>query len=469
MTAQTILPANTLSSGYDVDNSCMFDGTSNAMHRTPGSASNLTTWTWSAWVKRSDLTGTQMALFGAKEDSNNDTGIWFQTDNTLQFFNNVGGTVKQIRTNRVFRDTSAWYHIVAVWDSSNGTAGNRMRLYVNGVEETSFGTDANPGDGDESTINDDVIHNLGRVDTTYFYEGYMAEVVLIDGQALTPTSFGEFDSDSGIWKPIDVSGLTPGTNGFYLDFELAGGNDAANRLGKDVYSGNVNFFTEVNFGTLNQKTDTCTNNFCTWAVNADNQDVAFASGGLKVSHGTNLARRPVISTFGVSSGKWYWEWVGTSTTTGNHEVGIVNYASPTSQGRYFGQALTGDADFTTFIGDGSINVSGTNDATGVTYTTEVIGIAVDVDNQTIYFYKNNSLVKSGGTDYSGMNAGSGFVFMANADRSGTTAYVGTANFGQPVTANSSDASDENGHGRFEYAPPSGFLAICTKNISETNS
>ena len=114
-------------------------------------------------------------------------------------------------------------------------------------------------------------------------------------------------------------------------------------------------------------------------------------------------------------------------------------------------------------------MSGTNDATGVTYTTEVIGIAVDVDNQTIYFYKNNSLVKSGGTDYSGMNAGSGFVFMANADRSGTTAYVGTANFGQPVTANSSDASDENGHGRFEFAPPSGFLAICTKNISETNS
>ncbi len=114
----TILGANTLSTGYDVANSLRFDdGSSAYLNRTPSSASNRTTWTWSAWIKRSNLTGGQMALFGAKADSSNDTGIWLQSDDTLQFFNNVSGTVKQIRTNRLFRDSTAWYHIVAVWDS----------------------------------------------------------------------------------------------------------------------------------------------------------------------------------------------------------------------------------------------------------------------------------------------------------------------------------------------------------------
>ena len=187
----TILGANTLSTGYDVANSLRFDdGSSAYLNRTPSSASNRTTWTWSAWIKRSNLTGGQMALFGAKADSSNDTGIWLQSDDTLQFFNNVSGTVKQIRTNRLFRDSTAWYHIVAVWDSDNGTAGNRMRLYINGVEETSFGTDTNPGSGDNSTINNTEVHQIGRVDTTYYFDGYMAEVCFIDCKALDATSFG---------------------------------------------------------------------------------------------------------------------------------------------------------------------------------------------------------------------------------------------------------------------------------------
>ena len=165
----------------NIENSCIFnDNDSPNLSRTPSSASSRTTWTWSAWIKRSNITGGQMVLFGAKADSSNDTGIWFESDETLKFFNNVGGTVKQIRTNALFRDISAWYHVVAVWDSSNSTAGDRMRLYINGVEVTSFGTDTNPGDGDESTINSTVIHQIGRVDSTYHFDGYLAEVVFVD-------------------------------------------------------------------------------------------------------------------------------------------------------------------------------------------------------------------------------------------------------------------------------------------------
>jgi len=455
-----IIPANTLAAGgFSVDNSVRMDGASK-LTRSFGSAGNRKKWTMSMWVKRSKI-GADQKLMGKYTSSSDRFALLFNGSDQLQIFWGNDGGNKQITTNRLFRDTSAFYNFTFIIDTGNSTAADRMQIWVNGVRETSMASTAYPTSGQDLPWNDSGVNEIGSYNNSNKFSGYLAEVVHQNDNAATPVDkFISFDEDSGICVPIDVSGLTLGTNGFYLDFE------DSSALGNDA-SGSNNF-TSAGLAAVDQTTDTCTNNFCTWNVAADNQDVTFAEGACKVIHGTATARRPVISTFGVANGKWYWEWKAAgSPTAANMEVGIVNYASPTSQGRYLGQALTSDADFTTYIGDGNINVSGSASDSGTAYAGgNIIGVAVDVDNEKIYFYKNNTLINSGGTDYSGMTIGSGFIFMSNADRSGSASYTASVNFGQPVVANSSDAADGNGHGRFEYAPPSGFLALCTKNLAE---
>jgi len=458
-----IIPANSAaaSGGYDVDNSCRFD-TASTTHMERSSIDDHTStkkFTMSFWIKRTTL-GTNQVIFGQRGDAENNAIVKFKTNDTLEVADlRADSDALQVVTNRQFTDVSAWYNIVISSDVSPSSPA--LKIFVNGVQETSFATSNQYSQNETTSWNNGYRMEIGSVNGDYF-DGYIAQPALIDAYAYDADSFGEFDEDTGIWKPIRISGLTTGTNGRFLDFV-----DSSD-LGKNANGINQNF-TLTNLGAVDQTTDTCTNNFCTWNVAADNQDVTFAEGACKVIHGTALARRPVISTFGVAKGKWYWEWKAAgSPTAANMEVGIVNYASPTSQGRYLGQALTSDADFTTYIGDGNINVSGSASDSGTAYAGgNIIGVAVDVDNEKIYFYKNNTLINSGGTDYSGMTIGSGFIFMSNADRSGSASYTASVNFGQPVVANSSDAADGNGHGRFEYAPPSGFLALCTKNLAET--
>mgnify|MGYP006404595149 CR=1 FL=1 len=240
-----IIPANSAAdTAYSVDNSCRFnDGDTAHLKRTFGSEGDRTEWTFSCWIKRGIL-GTQQQIFGS---GNNATHLYFESNDTLKLGLETSSGDKVIQTNRVFRDCSAWYHIVANYDSNEATTGNRMRIYVNGVEETSFSTETQPSSGESTaTISDNVEHNIGYRTVTSAglpFDGYMAEVVFIDGDQLTPTSFGEFNSDSPtIWQPIDVSGLTFGTNGFYLDFE-----DSSN-LGNDANGGTD--WTEVNLAAV---------------------------------------------------------------------------------------------------------------------------------------------------------------------------------------------------------------------------
>jgi len=473
----TILGANTLSSGYDVENSLRFDGDqSDSSLDRQISGVNTTKFTLSFWTK---YTGAQNIgsegplLFSSENNSSDYISFQFNTSNQIDF--QFQGTQNRRITNRKFRDPSGWYHIVVAIDTTQGTAANRLKIYVNGVQETSFGTETTnvSQSANISPLDETLNYSIGRYygqSTDFCYDGHFAEFAAIYGSALDPTSFGEFDSDSPtIWKPKDFKDdVTFGSNGFYLEFKQTGTSANSSGLGADT-SGNDNHFTPSNLAAIDQTVDTCTNNFATWNSIADNLDVTLTEGNTRVIHGTQLERRPVISTFGVSKGKWYWEWKNeTSSTPANIEVGIVNYASPFMQGRYLGQSLQLDADFTTYVGDGNINMSGTTSASGTTYTTELIGVAVDMDNERIYFYKNNTLVNSGGTDFSGMETGSGFIFMANADRSGSSSYTASVNFGNPNPANapSSGESDANGYGNFEYAPPSGYYALCTKNIAE---
>ena len=225
-----IIPANSLSSGgYLVDNSCRFnDGSSDYMNRTLGTPTDPEKWTWSCWVKRSNL-GASQTLFSYDSGGNLQEFIGFNSTDTFRWYHRTsGGTTYYLNTNRLFRDVSAWYHILVVYDSSQGTASNRVKFFVNGTQETSFETETYPAQDVDSELNKANAVRIYSWNGSEYFDGYIAENVFCDGQALTPTDFGEFDEDSGIWKPIDVSGLTFGTNGFYLDFE------DSSALGDDV-------------------------------------------------------------------------------------------------------------------------------------------------------------------------------------------------------------------------------------------
>ena len=290
-----------LATGYDVANSVRLDGSSAYMNKTMGTPTDADKYTFSFWCKRSKL-GAQQSIFRST-NGNNDSHVTFQADDTLRFEEYGGGaTIGKLQTNQVFRDVSAWYHIVLVYDSGNATAGNRMRMYVNGAEVTSFGTDTNPSQDADSYFNKSgEVLSFGRTPysggSTYF-DGYVAELVMCDGQAYAASDFGEFDSDSPkIWKPKDVSGLTFGNNGFYLDFE-----DSSN-LGNDANGGTD--FTEAGLAAIDQTTDTCTNNFCTFNP-LIKQDHAFSEGNLKYTSSASDWDCG-IATIPFSSGKWYME------------------------------------------------------------------------------------------------------------------------------------------------------------------
>jgi hypothetical protein len=255
-----ILPGNvataTAATGYDVANSVRMNGDAR-MTITPSTA-DADKWTFSCWVKRSVISSGSQTLFSAIDPSNNLTELRFNSDDKIDYYSHDGSSYTgRLNTNRVFRDVAAWYHIVAVWDSANGTAGNRMRLYINGVEETSFATDTNPSSGQDSYVGANLPHYVGdKGDAGQYFKGYMAEVYYCNGQAYAASDFGEFDEDSPtIWKPKDASGLTFGTGGFYLDFE-----DSAN-LGNDANGGTD--LTESGLAATDSSTDTPTNNFAT--------------------------------------------------------------------------------------------------------------------------------------------------------------------------------------------------------------
>ena len=219
-----ILGGNSAVGGYSIDNSLRFnDGDSPTLSRTPASAGNRQTWTVSFWIKRADVSTYQGIFSTYTGTASINTQGGFRTDNKFEFYDSPGtGSYNwYYLTNRVFRDVSAWYHFVLAVDTTQATASDRVKIYVNGVQETSFSSSTNPSlNNNTADWNNNVINYIGKHSTLY-YDGYLAEFHNIDGQALSRTDFGEFDEDSGIWKPIEYTG-TYGTNGFYLDFENSG-------------------------------------------------------------------------------------------------------------------------------------------------------------------------------------------------------------------------------------------------------
>ena len=484
-----ILGTNSIKdTGYNVDNSARFDGTTAYLNRTPGSASNRKTFTFSTWIKRSGIAGVTVHQDIFSSDAGDDESyIHFDTD-SLKIFSTLpssagaaaGDPACVLITNQKFRDFSAWYHIVVAVDTTQGTASNRVKLYINGTQVTSFSTETYPDQNYQFATNAAVAHMIARRPAGgKFLPGYLAETVLVDGSQLAPDQFGEFDEDSGIWKPIDVSGLTFGTNGFYLDFENSGS------LGADV-SGNGNNFTVNNLTAIDQSASTCTNNEATLnPLNVPTSNApTFAEGNLfgeSVTGGTSSSAFGGSSTFGLTKGKWYLE--AKCGSTGNRDsIGVTGEASTSARTNKSGGTLTNSSYF--YQGEsGVVFVNTVSTGSFSTFTNnDIIGIALDLDNNKLYFRKNAEAWGNSGDPTSGAT-GTGAISLASISSTtdgayfisnGSTAGGGAAsaksvfsyNFGSPPYAISSGNTDGNGYGNFEYAVPSGYYSLNTKNLAE---
>ena len=449
-----ILGTNSIKdTGYDVDNSCRFDdGSSDYLNRTPGSSGNRKTWTWSSWVKKSTIGAGYQFLFSCTDASTStgSIGTNYNGDNKIYFRDDLISL--NLTPNAVHRDTSAWYHIVVALDTTQATASNRAKMWINGTQVTSFSTETYPSqdtDGSINLVSGSYQHRIATYSgSSNFFDGYLAETVFIDGTALDPTSFGEFDEDSGIWKPIDVSGLTFGTNGFYLDFENSGA------LGADV-SGNTNNFTVNNLTAIDQSTDTCTNNFATLnPLIYQSRNNTFAEGNLKVTSATSDAwdTHYGISTIAVSSGKWYVESKVTTTTTSQAILGLISTSQTiTSSLKDNGVAAVEKS--------GRITGGGINIETGLTAFSngDIAAIAFDADAGTAQFYRNGSAY---GSAVSSIASDEYYFATTTYDTGGVVEF----NFGSPPFTISSGNADADGYGNFEYSVPSGYYALCTKNL-----
>ena len=467
-----IIPANSAvgGGGYEVSNSLRFAGAARATYLTAtfGSAPTLATKnTISLWFKRSKL-DTLQQLYAA---NGNTANIIVNSNNTIAFYTNSG----QLLGPRLYRDTSAWMHFVFTFDSTQGTAANRFKVYINGVEETSFNNTAYPAQNEASQlgVNGEAIKIGTRSNHDRIFEGYMAETAFVDGQALDATSFGEFDEDSGIWKPIDVSGLTFGTNGFYLDFEdsSALGNDAAGS----------NNFTVNNLTAIDQSTDTCTNNFATMNP-LDNywQGSAFSEGSLTVTT-TNASQSYNTSSIMVSSGKWYVECKPVSGGS-EPEIGIFSKLTGANAGNNSQLSYNANGYAYRASNPGSVWYNGSAVSTSFSQYAngDIVGIALDLDNNKLYFSKNGTFGNSGNPTSGSTGTGAISIVAPTSTTLGAYGFAANEsfndqnkvfswNFGSPPYAISSGNTDGNGYGNFEYAVPSGYLSLCTANLSEVDS
>ena len=442
-----IFAGNSASTGYNLTRSLRFRASASAtLVKTFASGGNQKTWTLSFWVKRGTL-GTAQAIF--------DTGVFTSSDSTLAILgftasdtiNFSAYSFSYRTTTQVFRDPSAWYHIVLAFDTTQATAANRVKLYVNGTQVTAFSSSTDPTLNTNYAVNQSAYsHTFGYPSYSYgYFDGYLAEVNFIDGQALTPSSFGSTNVLTGVWQPAAYTG-SYGTTGFVLDFEdnsaLTTSSNAG--LGKDT-SGNGNYFPTTNISitagaTYDSMTDVPTltsataANFCTLNPLAKASLQTLSDGNLTLADSGSNSK--VLGTIGVTSGKWYWEIVPFASA--NQMIGIALTTSPISQ--YPGQDANS---WCWYQGNGGVKINNSTQTAYATFTNnDVIGVALDLSAGTITFYKNNT---SQGVAFSSLPAGTYTPALG---------YTGSmyANFGQRP---------------FTYTPPTGFVALNTYNLPDS--
>ena len=476
----TLAGSSGQSTGYTIDQSLRFDSSTNVnlIDSSVGAGDTRKKNTFSVWVKRANL-GSLMYIMAYRYDATNYQYMSFDTSNRLEFTDVSGGSViGKLITNRVFRDLSAWYNLTFVWDTANVVSTERMILYVNGVRETSFNTETYPSQNVDSGGAGRASSDI-RIGTYYaiagtFFDGYMANIVYIDNGALDASSFGE-TNENGIWVPIDVSGLTFGTRGFYID-----GRDASD-LGDDE-SGNGNDFSS-GLSAHDQVLDSPTNNWCVMNPLANPGGATFKEGNLKVTMASGT-KKGTYSSFAINSGKWYVEGRLTSNNNGSQYAytGIEDYNAAINSGQYIGRDTYGysydPANGGVLNNNSYVVSSGTLPSVA---QGDIIQIAVDLDNNAIYWGKNGTYLNSGNPASGASKTGGVSVTAASSQPSshyhighsngtGSSGYQSEIvwNFGQDGTftggTTAGGNSDGNGIGNFKYSVPSGYLALCTSNL-----
>jgi hypothetical protein len=434
--------------GYNIERSLRFNSADSAyLNRTPASSpTSNQKFTLSCWFKRTALGGVYPSIYCANDAqaggcypviafSNSTDALYLQLD--------VGGTTKQWTTTQLFRDLSAWYHIVWAVDTTQATATDRMKLYINGSLVTAYSTQETVTQNGTFSINGTTEQRIGSfVDYGRYLNGYLTEFYMVDGQQLAASSFGETDTDTGVWKPKAYSG-SYGTNGFYLDFadnssttalgyDAAGSNDwTPNNFSVTAGAGNDSLVdSPTRYGTDTGVGGEVRGNYAT--LNPLNSNGTLSNGNLDYSMGNTKA----VATMAMTSGKWYTEVTVNTTSNGLFIIGVgkVNTAL-----NIFSLGVGYYAD------NGNKYVDGTSTSYGATYTAgDVIGIAVNFDSSQVTFYKNNT---SQGA-ISLPSSTDGYVLVLQA-ASGSTSATFTCNFGQRP---------------FAYTAPSGFKALCTQNL-----
>ena len=480
----TVLGANSVTGGFEVDNSLRFnDGSSDHLLIAPSGAGNLKTWTWSAWVKRAQLGTRQLLFSGYDQAAGLGESIEFTADDKLEYDLDIAGTDNTVTSAMLFRDPSAWYNIVFVKDLTQGTETDRIKVFVNGVQ-ISLVEAGNGYPGQNATsglINaaGNYEHHIGTLNSAAeFFDGYMSEVVFIDGTANDEEDFGEFDSDSGIWKPIKVSGLTFGTNGFYLEFKASGTSQNSSGLGADT-SGNDNHLAVANLTAVDQSTDTCTNNFNTLNSLAarGSSGTTLSEANLQYSAVADGGDSSVFGTIGIPPGmKVYFE-VKLVQNTAQNSIGIHNlydggdgdFVKGGSEAGTYSFKPRGASSVTQYFNNGSANNHDVNNVANGT----ILGVAIDNDNGQIHYHIAGTYINSSDpTDNNPVALVTGFggaseqYIHVSLDTSGGTEPINQFNFGSPMHSISSSNADANGHGNFEFAVPSGYFALCTKNLAE---
>ena len=441
---------------------------STRIYRTAGTPTLNTKHTISLWFKRSRVGFGDTFIMDGYQDANNRFKLAFDSSDRLELYNTHGGSYKyNVRTNRLFRDTAAFYHLVVRIDTTQASASDRVRVYVNGVQEESFNsyTDATQGDANN------VVNESGATISIGDYQGgnngfggLMTHFHFVDGTSYGPDTFGETDTTSGIWKPKTAPSVTYGNNGFFLKFENSG------NLDLDSSGNNLTFTTS---GTLTQNVDTPSNVFATLNDLQPNMVGVPTNGNLTYANPSS-GQRHIPSTLAVSSGKWYVE-VKCNVVGGDYpQVGIFDTDIAFDTATYIGSTANGYGLSST----GHIwNSNSQQVNTGTTWTTgDILGIALDLTNDKIYWHKNGTYVSNGtgtgnpstGTNGYSITADKTWYFTNSSNGSGGSPSF-SFNFGSGyfgTTQVSSSNADANGHGLMEYAVPTGFYTLNTKNIKE---
>ena len=416
---------------YEIDQSIRFNDDDSAyLSRTPGSAGNRRTWTFSCWVKRGNLTGANQPIFSAGGDD----WLMFLSAETLGF-NTDGSSNYRIVTTQLFRDPGAWFHLVLRVDTTNSTAGDRLRLYINGSEVTDFGTDTNPTLNYDTAFNNTGEHNIGKlVGASQYFDGYLSEIHHVDGSSLGPDSFAETSSDTGQWVPKAYSG-SYGTNGFYLKFQ------DSSSLGDDT-SGNTNDFTSNNLAAADSVSDSPTANWCVWnPIDTSFNDNVTSDGNLKITTASPGYTRFQLGTIGVTSGKWEWKWTPTDSLS-DGGIGVDDGTSQAATGASSGAISDQSANGVIYRSGGTKLVNGSATSYGASFAADdVIRVQLDLDSgtKTIEFFKNDS---SQGT----INLNDNVTYFP-CQFSADAGLVTVTDFGQSG-----------------FTPASGFEALNTSNL-----